>query len=93
MAVSGEADASGYESVTDFFLATGAVYAVIAAVVVRIDFANGDYEDVFCSCPGHDSADMRKNSFMVSNTSFAIGKEEILLGVYIHEDLAAFSYH
>lgn len=84
MAVGGEADASRCESVADFFLAFGAVYAVGATIVIRIDLANGDYWYIFSSCPGHHSADMRKDPFVISDANLSLSKEEILLGVYIH---------
>jgi len=92
MAVGGEADASRCESVADFFLAFGAVYAVGAAIVVGIDLANGDYWYIFRSCPGHHSADMREDSFVVSDADLAVSKEEVLLSVHIHKDLASFTY-
>jgi hypothetical protein len=75
------------KAVTDFFLAFGAVNAIVKAIVVWINFTEANYGDFFLPCPSHYPADMRENPFMIANANFAASEKEVLLSVNVDDDL------
>jgi hypothetical protein len=86
-AVGRESGAVVENSVADFLLAVGAGDTIIDAVMVfGVNFAGGNYRDVFNPRPRHYSADMCQNPSVISYKALAIGQKEVFLRINVYQD-------